>query len=707
MKQKLFARACTTAGMRVTGLLISLPFAIWTLAAEAQQTVADAQCMQDRAGFSLTCTANDVGIAGVARNSDGSDDITIIDPCSQAGDSVTFTARFDVLLTAQERHDIGIYFATDGDPNGDGALTGSCSVSTLAITPDPPWVDLDGTSDPYPGQKKSSGVQDTCGDIDANHNPLFPVITVTAVCVDDDGDGFLDLPNCVSWRQSGANELCQGPTDTFPGSPSKCKCDAGFNVPVPVPANVSLVKEVKKAGDPDSAYGEVATLDEPGGSVTYRIKFTVLGNDKTPDVYLQSLTDDLHGDITQVQGDITSTTCSIPAQPLDGNGGSYSCTFTASISGDGGDEFPDEVTATATDGVGNQFTRKDTAKVVIADKGPAITIVKTANPTSVVEPGGNVSFSFLITNTSVSSDPVTIDTLIDTVYGDLNGKGDCSVPQTIAGNNGTYSCSFTVFVAGNYTDSETNVVTASGTDDEGNPVSDDDSANVLVTNTPSSITLTKTASASSLPEPGGPVVFTLVVTNTSSVDSVTITSLTDTVFGDLNGQGDCSVPQALGNALSGNNVYTCSFTANVTGNANASHTNTATAAGTDDDGASVMASDDENVGWTDVPPAASLTKTATGLLVTYEVQVFNESPAEALTLSELDDDQFGDITQVQGDVTQTTCSVPQSIAVGASYTCSFKAIVTTSPHTNTLTGTVSDDDGGAITPSDDATVSFE
>ena len=50
--------------------------------------------------------------------------------------------------------------------------------------------------------------------------------------------------------------------------------------------------------------------------------------------------------------------------------------------------------------------------------------------------------------------------------------------------------------------------------------------------------------------------------------------------GDLDGQGDCEMPQELGPGES----YTCSFTAEVEGNAGDVHTDTVTATGTDDDG---------------------------------------------------------------------------------------------------------------------------
>ncbi|MBD3649103.1 MAG: hypothetical protein HUJ31_17010, partial [Pseudomonadales bacterium] len=104
--------------------------------------------MQDIAGFNLQCTANDIQISGVAENPDGTPQLEILDDgCAFPGDVVTFTATFDVVTTAKERHDVGIYFVTDGDPNGDGAISGSCSISVMPYEPDPPWLDLDGTDD--------------------------------------------------------------------------------------------------------------------------------------------------------------------------------------------------------------------------------------------------------------------------------------------------------------------------------------------------------------------------------------------------------------------------------------------------------------------------------------------------------------------------------------------------------------------------------
>jgi hypothetical protein len=133
--------------------------------------------------------------------------------------------------------------------------------------------------------------------------------------------------------------------------------------------------------------------------------------------------------------------------------------------------------------------------------------------------------------------------------------------------------------------------------------------------------------------------------------------------------------------------------------------NVATASGVDDDGNPKSATADATVSFNNVAPAASLMKTATSVDVTYEVEVSNDSTAEALNLTILMDDRFGNLDG------QGTCVVPQTIAVGDSYTCTFTRTISgplASPHTNTVTGTIVDDEGSTpVTPSDSATVDFE
>ena len=146
---------------------------------------------------------------------------------------------------------------------------------------------------------------------------------------------------------------------------------------------------------------------------------------------------------------------------------------------------------------GNPVSDDDDATVTVDDVQPAMTTVKTANPTNVPEPGGDVTFTVELTNDSVAGDPITIDSLVDDIHGDLNGQGDCAVPQTIQPGD-TYTCSFTAFVAGNAGDTETDTVIGSGTDDEGNPVSDDDTATVTVDDVDPAMTTVKTTDRKSV-----------------------------------------------------------------------------------------------------------------------------------------------------------------------------------------------------------------
>eukprot|EP00899_Mesostigma_viride_P009067 jgi/Mesvir1/18161/Mv09458-RA.1 len=182
-----------------------------------QAVVYNVSCMQDVAGVTLGCAANDVTLSAASN-------LTLLDDgCRFPGDTVSFHAVFEVKLGAQARMDIGIWISSDGDVNRDGAKTGTCMAATLPYAPNPPWLDSDGVV---------GGVQDTCGDMDATHSQLFPDFDITVACYDNNNDGMLDLPYCTSWRQSGANTLCTTPTHATPAAPSKCNCAPDFQVPI-------------------------------------------------------------------------------------------------------------------------------------------------------------------------------------------------------------------------------------------------------------------------------------------------------------------------------------------------------------------------------------------------------------------------------------------------------------------------------------------
>ncbi|MFA9492044.1 MAG: sortase, partial [Anaerolineales bacterium] len=171
----------------------------------------------------------------------------------------------------------------------------------------------------------------------------------------------------------------------------------------------------------------------------------------------------------------------------------------------------DIVTAVVTDDDGSTDTETATETVTITDVLPTIVVTKTADPTSVSEPGGNVDYTVTVENTSFED--VTLTTLTDDIYGDLNGDGTCATGGTIA-TGVTYSCTFTGAVAGNAGDTITDIVTAVVTDDDGS--TDTETATETVTVTAPTIIdpgVTKAGDPSQA-QVGDTVTFTLLVFNT-------------------------------------------------------------------------------------------------------------------------------------------------------------------------------------------------
>lgn len=203
-------------------------------------------------------------------------------------------------------------------------------------------------------------------------------------------------------------------------------------------------------------------------------------------------------------------------------------------------------------------------------------------------------------------------------------------------------------------------------------------------------TVSNVPSSAALPEPGAALSFTLTVRNDSAAVA-TLHTLVDDQHGLLHGQGNCMLPQIIAPGSS----YVCNYPAAVSGNAGQVLSNTVTASGSQFD-VPLMASGGASVTLTDVLPAASMQKTASptlldvpGGMVTFTARVGNASAAESATLSALLDDVHGNLSG------QGNCVLPQSIAVGAFYQCTFTAFVgglAGSVEVDTITATLSDDE---------------
>ena len=215
----------------------------------------------------------------------------------------------------------------------------------------------------------------------------------------------------------------------------------------------------------------------------------------------------------------------------------------------------------------------------------SIDVSKSVSPTSVKEPGGPVTYSVTITNTSADV-MVTIDNVVDDKFGDLDdsgGNGCFDVPINLA-PGGKVNCTFQKTITGPGGTSHVNVVTATGTDEAGNPVSDSDDARVDIT--PRLIDLVIVKEATSPTPLNGIVKYSLTVTN-KGPDTATNVQLADPAPAGITyltanpSQGTCNLSPALITCSLGSIAPGQTVTIAITGRATSvgSHTNTATVTG--------------------------------------------------------------------------------------------------------------------------------
>ena len=358
-------------------------------------------------------------------------------------------------------------------------------------------------------------------------------------------------------------------------------------------------------------------------------------------------------------------------------------------------------------------TPNDLITCDIRNAGLGVTVRKKASPLVVPESGGDVLFTFEVTNQSATN--VRLTALNDTVFGNLHNQGTCVAGGfNVIGVGETYSCTVTKRLAGNAGTPHQNTVTATVVDPNQNSVTAQASATVNFSDAPPAVTLTRSAAPETLNEPGGAVVYSVELTNQSAGEAATLTALADTPYGDVTTVGGaiqqttCVLPHTLAPAGGAGATYHCTFTVQLTG-VPGPYPDTLTATLQDDDGNSLPLTKELLVTIVNAPPAATLNVTPSpsafpepGGAVTFAVVVANTSAAEGLTLSELTDSRYGNLTTTGGLITSTTCQLPQTLAPAgqpnARYECRFTTSVTGNPglYPNTVQATVADDDGGVL-----------
>jgi hypothetical protein len=185
--------------------------------------------------------------------------------------------------------------------------------------------------------------------------------------------------------------------------------------------------------------------------------------------------------------------------------------FTASYSGD----TTNTPVATTCDDPGTSVVVS-----VPGDVLPTITLDSAASTASLPAPGGTFTFHVTITNTS--TEPLTTKTLVDSVYGDLAGKGSCKVdvPLAAAGGPGdSYTCSYTGDFKGAAGATQAATIKATAVDGTGNEAPASHDTKISLSAPPSTATTTTTTdppATTVAPDPagsgatggGGPLAFT-------------------------------------------------------------------------------------------------------------------------------------------------------------------------------------------------------
>ncbi len=214
----------------------------------------------------------------------------------------------------------------------------------------------------------------------------------------------------------------------------------------------------------------------------------------------------------------------------------------------------------------------------------AIDVQKSADPITIEEPGGPVTFSVTVTN--ISNVKVAIENVYDSVFGDLDddgGNGCFDVPVNL-GPGEKVNCTFQRPVTGPGGTVHVNTVKAEGHDEYGNPVSDSDDARVEIT--PRLIDLVIVKEATSPTPLNGIVNYTMTVTNKGPNDATNVQVADPAPAGILYlsanpTQGTCAVTPSLITCSLGTVKKGQTVVIRVTARATTvgTHTNTATVTG--------------------------------------------------------------------------------------------------------------------------------
>ncbi|CAM5304142.1 beta strand repeat-containing protein [Leifsonia shinshuensis] len=379
---------------------------------------------------------------------------------------------------------------------------------------------------------------------------------------------------------------------------------------------------LEKSASPDDAASFVV-----GQELTYSFVATNTGNVTLTDVGIdeQGFTG---------TGGAVNPVC--PAGAPIPPGGQVTCTATYTLTQADIDQGDVTNTATAhgTPPTGPAVSSAPDTISAPGNPAPAITVEKTATPSTVAAQGDAVQYTFTVTNSgNVTLKDVTVD---ETAFSGSGGTPAVSCPAEAAtmlpGARMVCTASYTLTQADADQSQLVNTATATGTPpaSAGGPVTSAPStATVAVAENPA-LSLVKTASPLHATAAGDTITYSFAVTNTgdTTVNGIGIAE------GSFSGSGPAPSPNCPAGAasLAPGATVTCTATYTVTlADANAGGIdNHATATGTTGSGTAVTSADSQTVVPIQADPAVTLQKTASirnvtaaGQTITYSFVVTN------------------------------------------------------------------------------------
>ena len=422
---------------------------------------------------------------------------------------------------------------------------------------------------------------------------------------------------------------------------------------------------VEKTADPANGV-------EVGDTVTYTVVVTNSGNVTIKEITL----DDTLVTLSEAEFELA------PA-------GTKTINYTYEVTQSDVDEgkIDNTVTATGKEPKDKDVTASDDVTVTTVEPKPELTVKKTANPTSEVKVGDEITYTVVITNSgNVTITGISLeDTLVD-----LNEAAFDLAPADTKKITYTYTVTQADVDEGKID----NTITATGKDPKGKEVKGACTATVTTEDAKPELTVEKTADPTTGVEVGDTVPYTVVVTNSGNVTIKEI-ELEDTLV-DLN-------ETAFELAPAGTKTITYTYTVTQADVDEGKIDNIAKATGKDPKGNEVTASDDATVTTVDAEPELTVEKTAdptsevkVGDTVTYSVVVTNIGN---VTISgiELED------TLVELNEAAFELAPAGTKTITYTYTVT-QADVDEGKIDNTVTATGKDPKDNKVTASDDATV---